>query len=57
MIYIEQPYCLHELFVQIKWQDRNLSVPLMQLEGIDVDEETKQVLGDWSYWVAKGHQF
>src|SRR6266480_4621393 len=30
--------CQHEKFVMIQWKSRKLAVPLMQLEGIDVDE-------------------
>src|SRR5437868_7124232 len=34
--------CMHEMFVLIRWKQRQLAVPLMQLEGIRVDEETQQ---------------
>jgi len=30
---------------------------LMQLEGIEVDEETKQAIEDWHYWVNRGYEF
>jgi len=29
--------CEHEMFVLIQWKKRQLAVPLMQLEGINVD--------------------
>lgn len=47
--------CLHEMFVLIPWKRRKLAVPLMQLEGINVDEETQQAIEDWQYWVERGH--
>ena len=33
--------CDHEMFVMVKWRSRTLGVPLIQLEGIEVDEETQ----------------
>ncbi len=49
--------CEHEMFVMIKWSGRELAVPLSQLEGIEVDEETQQAIEDWHYWVNKGYEF
>jgi hypothetical protein len=34
-----------------------MGVPLYQLEPIDVDEDTRQAIEDWQYWVARGYQF
>ena len=48
--------CMHEMFVLIRWKQRQLAVPLMQLEGIQVDEETQQAIEDWHYWVGRGYQ-
>jgi hypothetical protein len=28
----------------------------MQLEGIGVDEETRQAIEDWHYWVNQGYK-
>jgi len=28
----------------------------MQLEGIEVDEETQQAIEDWHYWVERGYE-
>ena len=47
--------CMHEMFVLIRWNQRQLAVPLMQLEGIQVDEETQQAIEDWHYWVKQGY--
>jgi len=46
--------CEHDMFVLIQWKPRQLAVPLMQLEGIQVDEETQQAIEDWHYWVNRG---
>ncbi len=48
--------CDHEMFVMIKWKSRTLGVPLIQLEGIDVDEMTQQAIEDWHYWVDQGNE-
>jgi hypothetical protein len=48
--------CEHEMFVLIRWERRALAVPLAQLEGVAVDEQTRQVIEDWHYWVAQGYE-
>ena len=48
--------CEHEMFVLIQWKPHQFAVPLMQLEGIDVDEETQQAIEDWHYWVNRGYK-
>ena len=48
--------CEHEMFVLIQRKKRQLAVPLMQLEGIQVDEETQQAIEDWQYWVNRGYE-
>ena len=48
--------CQHEMFVLIRWERRPLAVPLVQLEGAAVDDQTRQVLEDWQYWVAQGYE-
>jgi hypothetical protein len=47
--------CQHEMFVLIPWERRTLAVPLTQLQGIAVDEQTRQTIEDWHYWVAQGY--
>ncbi len=49
--------CMREMFVEVEWQDRTFSVPLVQLQAIKVAAETKEVIEDWHYWVARGHEF
>jgi hypothetical protein len=50
--------CRREMLVEMPWeQKRTLAVPLSQLEVIDADEETRQAVEDWHYWVAMGYEF
>ncbi len=48
--------CEHEMFVLIRRKKRQLAVPLIQLEGIQVDERTQQAIEDWHYWVNRGYE-
>jgi Calcium binding len=48
--------CEHDMFVLIRWARRQLAVPLVQLEGIQVDGETQQAIEDWHYWVNQGYE-
>jgi hypothetical protein len=34
-----------------------LAIPLAQLEGVDVDDQTKEAIEDWHYWVEQGYEF
>ncbi len=49
--------CEHDIFVLIRRKSDQFGVPLIQLEGIDVDEETQQAIEDWHYWVNQGYEF
>ncbi|MGA2721356.1 MAG: calcium-binding protein [Bryobacteraceae bacterium] len=49
--------CANEMLVLIRWQGRNLAVPLSQLVAIDADQSTVEAIGDWHYWVAQGYLF
>lgn len=48
--------CEHEMFVRVRWQERQFGVPLAQLQGLRVDPPTRQALGDWHYWRAQGYE-
>jgi Calcium binding len=48
-----QEECQHEMFVLTRWERGTLAVPLAQLEGMAVDEQTRQAMEDWQYWVAR----
>jgi len=50
--------CEHEMFVIMRWEREGLAVPLSQLKPIsETDEQTKQAVEDWHYWVALGYEF
>jgi hypothetical protein len=44
---------LSQQYVSVEWMDRELGVPLEQLEPLDVDDETKQAIEDWHYWLER----
>ncbi|WP_416668157.1 calcium-binding protein [Egbenema bharatensis] len=48
--------CEQEMFVVIRWMERELAVPLVQIEGVDVDDETEEAIADWHYWMEQGYQ-
>jgi hypothetical protein len=50
--------CQHEMFVMIRWDKDGLGVPLSQLAVIHADDEqTREAVEDWHYWVNRGYQF
>src|SRR5205823_13765752 len=50
--------CEHEMFVTIRWEKEALAVPLAQLKPIAAtDEQTKQAVAGWHYWVQMGYEF
>ncbi len=48
--------CGREMFVVVRWMERELAVPLVQIEGVDVDDQTEEAIGDWHYWIARGYE-
>jgi hypothetical protein len=49
--------CSADMLALIRWQGRNVAVPLSQLAPLDAEESTIEAIGDWHYWVARGHRF
>ena len=49
--------CEHENFVFMRWERDGLAVPLSQLAVTYVDDETRQSVEDWLYWVDRGYRF
>ena len=50
--------CEREMFVTIRWEKEGLAVPLSQLQPIrHTDEQTRQAVEDWHYWVGMGYTF
>lgn len=49
--------CQHEMFVETRWDRRALAIPLAQVKPIaHTDDETKEAVADWHYWVARGYE-
>lgn len=49
--------CMHEMFVAIRWEKGDLAVPLAQLQPDHSDNQTREAVEDWHYWVKRGYQF
>jgi hypothetical protein len=49
--------CEHEMFVMMRWKRNGLAVPLMQLELIHGNDQTREAIDDWHYWINRGYQF
>ena len=53
--------CSHDMFVEVRYQqgtvDDIFSARLCEINPINVDEETAQVIADWHYWVAREYEF
>jgi hypothetical protein len=49
--------CSSDMLVQIRWQGSTMAVPLSQLTAIDPNEQTREAIKDWHYWVAQGYCF
>jgi hypothetical protein len=49
--------CLHEMFVIVQWEERDLAVPLSQLKPTSmVDKGTREAVEDWHYWIEQGYR-
>ena len=48
--------CAHEMLAKIQWGKRRLAVPLSQLEVVEANDETREAVDDWHYWVGMGYQ-
>lgn len=49
--------CMREMFVPIRWDEDDLAVPLSQLKVIKADDQTREAVEDWHYWVQQGYEF
>jgi hypothetical protein len=49
--------CYREMFVTIRRNHDELAVPLSQLKVVKADEQTRQAVEDWHYWVKQGYEF
>ena len=48
--------CAHEMFVLTPWERRTLAIPFAQSEALVADEQTRQAIEDWRYWVERGYE-
>ena len=44
---------LSQQYVTVEWMDRELGVPLGQLEPIAASDGTEQAIADWHYWLER----
>jgi len=49
--------CSNDMLVLIRWQGRDMAVPLSQLTPFDADKSTAEAIADWLYWVTQGFCF
>ncbi len=49
--------CEREMFVDVNWKRRTLAVPLSELKPVGADDETREAVADWHYWVAQEYRF
>lgn len=49
--------CTSDMIDIIRLGDRTLGVPLAQLEPVAGDSTMIEAIGDWHYWVGRGHTF
>lgn len=47
----------HEMFVLVKWSNQEIVVPLAQIHPIEGDDDTREGVEDWHYWMARGYEF
>jgi hypothetical protein len=48
--------CEHDMFVNVRWHQRVIAVPLAQLAGVAVDDGTLQAIQDWHTWIDRGYE-
>src|SRR6266851_10009003 len=48
--------CESEMFVWVGRAGEQVAVPLAQLQPLSKDQETQEAVGDWLYWVDRGHE-
>lgn len=49
--------CTGDMLVLIRWQGRNLAVPLSHLTPLAPGDSTEQAIADWHYWISQGYWF
>ena len=53
--------CLHDMFVEVIYREGEFedvfSARLSDIQPLDTDSETEEVIGDWHYWIKRGYEF
>ncbi len=49
--------CEYEMFVMMRWEKDGMAVPLSQLDVVGADDQTREAVKDWYYWVKRGYRF
>ena len=48
--------CQHEMFVMMRWERQGLAIPLSQVRPItEADNDTREAVRDWHYWIDQGY--
>jgi len=50
-------YCEYDMYVDISWNGKVLAIPLIQVQPLDVDGDTREAIDDWHYWKKQGYEF
>jgi hypothetical protein len=50
-------YCEHDMYVDVSWKDKTLTIPLGQLSPLDANEDSIEAIADWHYWLKQGYIF
>lgn len=53
--------CQTEMFVEVTYTEDKVedtfSVPLAEIEPLEVDNKTQEAITDWYYWIDQGYEF
>lgn len=53
--------CQTEMFVEVTYTEDTVedtfSVPLTEIEPLEVDNKTQEAIADWYYWIDQGYEF
>jgi hypothetical protein len=44
------------MFVWVKRAGKRIAIPLAQLQPLSKDQDTREAVGDWLYWVDWGYE-
>ena len=49
--------CMRDMLVDVYWDGEDITVPLAQLQGLDIDDDSREAMKDWHYWVGRWYGF